>query len=89
MHTKNGKPLQVYDNTVYSRTGRVVGRINGNKVLSPTGRYVGTIDGARLVFRVTDSAVLGSPFVVGPRAGIAAANAAGAAIWGDEPDIPD
>lgn len=89
MYTKNGRPLQVSGDIVYSKSGQVVGRIDGNRVMSPKGRYVGTIDGDRLVYRSTDSAVVGGPFAVARSAGSAMARAAGAAIWGDEPDIPD
>jgi len=89
LYTRNGRPLQVSGNTVYSRSGAVVGRIDGNKVYGTDGRYVGTIDGDRLVYRSTDSAGIRSSFVAANRAGSAQANAAGSAIWGDEPDIPD
>jgi hypothetical protein len=89
MYTKNGRPLQVSGNTVYSRSGKVVGRISGDKVYGPNGRYVGSIVGDRLVYRSTESARIGSSFVTANSAGSAAANSAGSAIWGDEPDIPD
>lgn len=89
LHTKNGRPLQVSGGTVYSRSGKVVGRISANKVYGPDGRYVGTIDGGRLVFRSTDSAGVGSPFAAADHAGSATAASAGSAMWGDEPDIPD
>ena len=89
LYTKNGKPLQVSGDIVYSRSGQVVGRIKGDKVYGTDGRYVGTIDGDRLVYRSTQSAGISSPFSVANRAGSARANRAGSAIWGDEPDIPD
>ena len=89
LYTKNGRPLQVSGNTVYSRSGKVVCRIKGEKVYGTNGRYVGTITSGRLVYRSTDSAGVGSPFSTANRAGSARANRAGAAIWGDEPDIPD
>jgi hypothetical protein len=89
LYTKNGRPLQVSGNKVYSRSGKVVGRIKGKKVYGTDGRYVGTIVGDRLVYRSTDSAGISSPFSTANRAGTAKANRAGAAIWGDEPDIPD
>lgn len=89
LYTKDGKPLEVSGNTVYSRSGHPVGRINGSKVFGTDGRYVGTIVGDRLVYRSTDSACIGSPFAVANRAGSARANHAGSAIWGDEPDIPN
>lgn len=89
MYTKNGRPLQVSGDTVYSRSGKAVGRIKGTKVFGPNGRYVGTIVGDRLVYRSTDSASISSPFATANRAGSAKANHAGSAIWGDEPEIPD
>jgi hypothetical protein len=89
LYTKNGRPLQVAGDTVYSRSGKVVGKIKGEKVFGTDGRYVGTIMSGRLVYRSTDSAVISSPFAAANRAGSAQANRAGTAIWGDEPDIPD
>jgi hypothetical protein len=89
LYTKNGRPLQVSGNTVYSRSGQVVGRIKGEKVYGTDGRYVGTIVGDRLVYRSTHSAGISSSFSAANRAGSARANRAGTAIWGDEPDIPD
>jgi len=89
LYTKNGRPLQVSGNTVYSRSGQVVGRIKGEKVYGADGRYVGTIVGDRLVYRSTHSAGISSPFSAANRAGTARANRAGSAIWGDEPDILD
>jgi hypothetical protein len=35
LYTKNGNPLQVSGDTVYSRSGAVVGRINGDRVFGP------------------------------------------------------
>mgnify|MGYP004202196793 CR=1 FL=1 len=75
--------------TVYSRSGTVIGRIRGKKVYGTDGRYIGTITGDRLVYRSTDSASVSSPFSVANRAGSARANRAGSAVWGDEPEIPD
>lgn len=89
LYTKDGRPLQVSGETVYSRSGWPVGRIKGNKVFGTDGRYVGTIAGDRLVYRSTDSASISSPFVTASRVGSAKANRAGSAIWGDEPEIPD
>ena len=89
LYTKNGRPLQVSGNIVYSRSGAVVGRINGNKVFGADGRYVGTFDGDRLVYRSTESAAISGSFSVARSAGSAMANSAGSAIWGDEPSIPD
>ena len=89
LYTKNGKPLQVSGNTVYSRSGKVVGRIKNGKVYGTDGRYVGTIVNDRLVYRSTDSATISSPFSSANRVGTARANRVGSAIWGDEPNIPD
>ena len=89
LYTKNGRPLQVAGDIVYSRSGRVVGQISGDKVYGTNGRYVGTITDDTLVYRSTDSASIASPFSVANRAGSAIANRAGSAIWGDEPQIPD
>jgi hypothetical protein len=89
LYTKDGRPLQVSGETIYSRSGQPVGRIRGSKVFGTDGRYVGTIVGDRLVYRSTDSASIGSPFTAAHRAGSARANRAGSAILGDEPDIPD
>jgi hypothetical protein len=89
LYTRNGRPLQVSGETVYSRSGAVVGRINGNKVYGPNGRYVGTITGDRLIYRSTESAGISSSFSAANRAGSAQASAVGSALWGDEPDIPD
>ncbi len=89
MYTKNGKPLQVSFGVVYSRSGRVVGRISGEKVYGPDGRYVGTIDSERLVYRSTDRAGMSSPFSVAPIAAKSMVRVAPVAIWGDEPQTPD
>jgi sporulation protein YlmC with PRC-barrel domain len=89
LYTKNGKPLQVSGNTVYSRSGKVVGRIKNDKVYGTDGRYVGTIVNDRLVYRSTQSATISSSFSSANRMGTARANRAGSAIWGDEPNIPD
>ena len=89
LYTKNGKPLQVSGDTVYSRSGKVVGRIKNEKVYGPNGRYVGTITSDRLVYRSTDGASISSPFSAANRADSGLANASASAIWGDEPDIPD
>lgn len=89
LFTKNGRPLQVSGNTVYSRSGEVVGRIKGKKVYGTNGRYVGTIVGDRLVYRSTDSAGVSSSFSATNRSGSAQADRAGSAVWGEEPEIPD
>ena len=89
LYTKNGRPLQQSGATVYSRSGKLVGRINNEKVYGPNGRYVGTIIGDRLVYRSTDSTSVSSSFVTTNHVGTASANHAGSAIWGEEPNIPD
>jgi hypothetical protein len=89
LYTKDGRPLQVSGSNVYSRSGKHVGHISGDKIYDPNGRYAGTIVGDRVVYRSTDSATIGSPTSSAARAGSAAANAAGSAIWGDEPNFPD
>lgn len=89
LYTKKGRPLQVDGDYVYSRSGRVVGRILGEKVFGPKGRYVGTIVGDRLVYRSTDRGAVAGSFSIGRRAGFAVAKAASSGIWGDEPEIPD
>lgn len=89
LYTKDGRPLQVSGDKVYSRSGKVVGRIKGEKVYGPNGRYVGTIKSGRLVYRSTDSAGVSSPFSAANRVGSAKANRAGLAISGEEPEIPD
>ncbi len=89
LYTKNGRPLQVFSDIVHSRSGKVVGRINGTKVFGPDGHYVGTIDGDILVYRSTDSAEISSPFTSINRVGTTTINRVGSAIWGDEPDIQD
>lgn len=89
LYTKDGRPLQVAGSIVYSQSGKVVGRINGSKVYGTSGRYVGTIDGDRLVYRSVDNAGIASSFSAANRVGSAQASAAGSAIWGEEPDVPD
>jgi hypothetical protein len=89
LYTKNGRPVQVSGETVYSGSGKVVGRIRGEKVYGTDGRYVGTVTGNRLVYRSTDSASVGSSFSTANRVGSAKAGTVGSAISGDEPDIPD
>lgn len=89
LYTKNGRPLQVSGEIVYSGSGAVVGRINGQKIYGTDGRYVGTITGDRLVCRSPDNATISSPFAAANHTGSAKANRAASAVWGDEPKIPD
>ena len=89
LYTKEGHPLQVFSEIVYSRSGKVVGRLSGRKVFGKDGRYVGTIDGDRLVYRSIDSSEISSSFSASDSIGIATAKSVSSAIWGDEPTIPD
>lgn len=89
LYTKNGKPLQVSGDMVYSRSGTVVGRIKGDKVYGTEGRYVGTIVNDRLVYRSTDSSTISSSFSAPNKVGTVKADRAGSAIWGEEPNVPD
>jgi hypothetical protein len=74
---------------LFTRSGNHIGRVQRRKVFGPDGRYVGTLAGDRLVYRSTDSAHVSSAF--GRQAGAASssANAAAAAVWGEEPRSPD
>ena len=89
LYTKNGRPLQVSDDKVYSGNGIIVGRIMDEKVYGTDGQYVGTITGDRLVYRSTESANVSSPFSAADHAGSGMAHSAGSGLWGDEPNIPD
>ena len=89
LYTKNGRPLQVSGNTVFSRSGQTVGRIKGDKVFGMDGRYVGTITHDRLAYRSTDSARIGSSLSTANRAGFGRAHRAASAVRGDEPDTPN
>lgn len=89
LYTKNGKPLQVSGDKVYSKSGKIIGKISNDKVFGTDGRYVGTIVGERLVYRSTHSSIVSSTFSAGNRAGSAKANRASSALWGDEPNILD
>lgn len=89
LHTKNGRPLQVHGDKVYSRCGQIIGRIKDDRVFGTDGRYVGTIDNDRLVYRSIHRARVNTPFAVANRNGMGLSQRFAAAIWGDEPDIPD
>lgn len=89
LYTTNGKPLQVLDATVYSRSGKVVGRIKGGKVFGIDRRYFGSIGGDRLVYRSAQNAATSSPFAAANRARFVRAQRAASAMWGNEPDIPE
>ena len=87
--TKNGRPLHVSGDDLFSGSGEHVARLTGEKAYGPDGRYVGTLVGDRLVYRSTDSATIGSPFARRRLAGSGSAPAAPSALWGEEPPIPD
>lgn len=89
LYTKNGRPLQLSDDKVNSRSGAYVGRIVDGKVYGPHGRYVGTIDGDRLVYRSSEGARVVGATAAGNRGGTGAGNRGASGIWGDEPQIPD
>jgi hypothetical protein len=90
LYTKDGRPVQVSGDRVYSRSGKYVGRLTSDRLHGPNGRYVASLVGDRLVYRSTHSARVGSSHApYADRAGSGAANHAGSGLWGDEPDIPD
>ncbi|MEO0366769.1 MAG: 4-fold beta flower protein [Pseudomonadota bacterium] len=89
LYTKNGRPLKVIRDIVYSRSGKAVGRIRDKYVYGPNGRYAGTLIDNRVIYRSVDSARIGTPFAATSTVGFALANAVGVATWGDEPDFPD
>ena len=87
MHTKNGRPLRLSGDRVFGPSGRQIARIKGNKAFGPDGSYIGTVVGDRLIYRSTDSASLGGPFVPALRVTSASANRVPTAMWGEEPPI--
>lgn len=89
LYTKEGRPLKVSGDDIFSRSGKHVARIRGGKAYGPDGTYVGTIVGDRLIYRSTNSATISSPFAPRAHAGHASAKHAAVATWGDEPPIPD
>lgn len=89
LYTKNGRPLQVYDKYVYSKSGKVFGKINFNKVYDKDGRYIGTIVSDRLVYRSSDSATVSSTFSAANIMGCGMSNRGSSGISGEEPQIPD
>jgi hypothetical protein len=89
LYTKNGRPLQVLGTTIYSRAGKVVGRIQQDKIYDTGGHYIGTIVGDRLVHRSTERARISSSFLAANHVGSAPANRVASALWEEEPDIPD
>jgi hypothetical protein len=89
IYTKDGRPLKVSGQDLFSRSGKHVARIRNGKAYGPDGRYVGTVVNDRLIYRSTNSATISSPFAPRMSAGHAYANHAPTAAWGDEPPIPD
>ena len=89
LYTKAGQPLGRSGDRLYSRSGRYLGRIHRAKVYDAKGHYAGTIVGDRVVYRSTDSASVSSLSVAANQPRLARANAAGSAIWGDEPRFAD
>ena len=89
LYTKNGRPLQVLGDIVYSRSGRPVGRIVGSKVHGTDGRYVASVVGDVLVYNPTEGAGSSGSFSVGSIAAIGTASRIASSIVGEEPDIPD
>lgn len=89
LYTKDGRPLLVKDDIVYSQSGQVVGKISGERVFGTHGSYIGTIDNGRLVFRKSDSGESSAVFSAENHAPVELADAAPVAIAGDEPWTPD
>ena len=89
IYTKDGRPLKVSGQDLFSRSGKHVARIRNGKAYGPDGRYVGTVVNDRLIYRSTNSATISSPFAPRMSAGHAYANHAPTAAWGEEPPIPD
>jgi len=89
LYTKNGRPVQFDGRYLWSKSGVYIGPVAGPFVFDLKGDYAGTIVGKRVIYRSVDSATVSGPTSVARRAGIAAANSAGTAEWGDEPSFPD
>lgn len=89
IYTKQGRPLKVSGEGLFSRSGKHVARIRNEKAYDPNGKYVGTIVGDRLVYRSSDSAYAASSFMARDGFGHTYANRLAVATWGDEPPIPD
>lgn len=89
LYTKKGYPLQKIGDKVFSKKGNIIGRIKNDKVYGTDGKYVGTIVGDRLVFRKTDGSMRIGSFSSAKRMGSLRAKRTAAAIWGDEPELPE
>jgi hypothetical protein len=88
LYTRDGLPLEVRRSAVYNPSGEHFGTIQGAGVYDLKGRYRGTIVDGRLIYRSTDSAMIGG--VSGRFADIgetAEARVAAISDWGDEPDL--
>jgi hypothetical protein len=89
LYTKNGRTLRLQGDRLYSRSGIYPGKVYDDRVYDPSGHYAGTIVGDRVVYGSTHSARIKGPSISANRAGMAAANRAQSAIWGEEPRFQD
>lgn len=89
LYTKNGHPLRLQGDRLYSRSGIYLGKVYDDRVYDPRGHYAGTIVGDRVVYRSTHSARIKGPSNSANRAGVASAKSAQSSIWGDEPRFQD
>jgi hypothetical protein len=89
IYTKEGRPLRLSGDDLFSRSGKHVGRVRSGKAYGPDGRYVGTVVGDRLIYRSTHSVTISSPYAPRASAGHASAKRPATATWGEEPPIPD
>jgi hypothetical protein len=85
IHTRDGEPLARGGDDLFDASGRHVARLRGAKAFGPDGRYLGTLVGDRLVYRGTDSAVIGPPFTRRVGSPFAQARTVGSALLGQEP----
>lgn len=89
LHTKEGRPLKVSGDDLFSRSGKHVARNRSGKAYGPDRRHVGTIVGDRLIDRSTNSTSSTSAFAARAHVGHASARRTGTAVWSHEPPIPD
>ena len=90
MHTKDGRALQTSGTTLYTRSGRVVGRVRDSRLFDQDGCYVGTVVGDRLVYRAAERNKVGPGFTAArcpPRALHDRARVA--MLRGEEPTLPE
>ncbi|KAF1039355.1 MAG: hypothetical protein GAK35_03674 [Herbaspirillum frisingense] len=87
LYTKNGKPLHISNNIVYSKSGDPVGKLRGARVHDIDGAYVGTVVGDRLVHRAGHAASKAAPFSGARRVKGGSSGAGRAILAGKEPDI--